>query len=91
MAKTRQQINWKSVLEDGTPIDVRAVRFPKDWTLKYRPRGTIDWVYGWDAPISEWETLLDALQRRYQRRSASPEDLKEVKTVIQRLRHEEGA
>ena len=85
MGTTRKQINWRSQLEDGTPIDVRAVNFPKKWTLKYRPRRTIDWIYDWKAPRSEWETLLDALQRRYQRRQSTQADLDEVRNMIARL------
>jgi len=85
MGTTRKQINWRSSLEDGTPIDVRAVNFPKKWTLKYRPRGQIDWIYDWQAPRAEWETLLDALQRRYQRHQATQADLNEIKRVLERL------
>ncbi len=82
---TRKQINWRSQLKDGTLIDVRAVNFPQKWTLKYRPRGAENWVYDWKAPQGEWETLLDALQRRYQRRQATQHDIDEVRRVISRL------
>jgi hypothetical protein len=85
MGTTRKQINWRSTLEDGTPIDVRAVNFPKKWTLKYRPRGEVDWIYDWKAPRSEWEILLDALQRRYQRHQATQKDMNEVKRVLERI------
>jgi hypothetical protein len=85
MGTTRRQINWRSQLEDGTPIDVRAVNFPRRWTLKYRPRDADDWIYNWNAPRAEWETLLDALQRRYQRQQATRKDLDEVRRVIERL------
>lgn len=85
MGTTRGQINWRSRLDDGTEIDVRAVNFPKQWTLKYRPRGAEDWVYDWKAPREEWEILLDALQRRYQRQQATQADIDEVSRVIARL------
>ena len=85
MGTTRGQINWRSKLEDGTPIDVRAVSFPKKWTLKYRPHDAEDWVYNWKAPRAEWETLLDALQRRYQRHQVTQKDLDEVRRIIERL------
>lgn len=85
MGTTRRQINWRSHLEDGTRIDVRAVNFPKKWTLKYRPHDAEDWIYDWNAPRAEWETLLDALQRRYQRQQATQKDIDEVKRVIERL------
>jgi len=87
MGSTRSQINWISHLEDGSKIEVRANKFPKRWTLKYRLKGDLDWTYDWEAPLSEWETLLDALERRYQRRHASIEDLKEVRAVISRLKN----
>ena len=85
MGTTRKQINWRSTLDDGTRVEVRAVNFPKKWTLKYRPLDAEDWVYGWNAPLREWETLLDALQRRYQRQQATQKDLNEVKRIIERI------
>jgi hypothetical protein len=69
--------------ETGEKRYVRAEKFARKWRFKVRFRRRTDWVAD-ETPTREmWETLLDALERRYRRREGvSEEDLAEVRREL---------
>ncbi len=86
------EIEWTD--EDpvnGTKRSVRASRFARQWTFKTRFRRYDNWKAVLEPSRDMWETLLDALERRYPRREGvTDEDLKQVRAIVARLPKEEG-
>jgi hypothetical protein len=60
--------------ETGERRFVTAEKFARKWSFKIRFRRRTDWQRV-EAPTRDmWEDLLDALERRYQRREGITED-----------------
>ena len=68
---------------------VRARKFAREWSFDVRFKRRTNWE---PAPLvtrEMWETLLDALDRRYRRREGvSEDDLARVRKTISSLRPE---
>ena len=87
------QIEWTE--EDpatGAKRYVRAERFARKWSFRVRARRR---TTNWEPPDlvtrAMWDTLLDALERRYPRREGvTDEDLKQVRAVIRGLPADAG-
>ncbi len=66
---------------------VCASKFARVWQFKVRFKRRTNWERLEDVSMEMWETLLDALERRYWRREGvSDEDLAAVKKIIAGLR-----
>jgi hypothetical protein len=66
---------------------VRAEKFARAWRFRVRFRRRTDWGPAPAVTRDMWETLLDALERRYHRREGvSDEDLAAVRAVLAGLR-----
>ena len=62
---------------------VCAEKFARKWRFKVRFRRRTDWQQNATPTREMWETLLDAMERRYQRREGvSDEDLADVRAVL---------
>lgn len=84
------EIEWTD--EDpvtGAKRYVQAAKFARKWTFRVRYRRRTDWELAPQVTRAMWETLLDALERRYPRREGvTDEDLKQVRAVIATLPQE---
>src|SRR5262249_39393638 len=85
------EIKWTDAdPETGQRRYIKAERFAGTWRFrwKYSRRGPAD---GELTPTLEtWETVLDALKRRYRRREGvSDEDVAQVEKVVAELRRRE--
>jgi hypothetical protein len=82
------EIEWTD--EDpatGAKRFVRAEKFARRWQFKVRFRRRTNWEPAPQVTREMWETLLDALERRYPRREGvSDEDLALVRRVIAELK-----
>lgn len=77
--------------ETGERRFVRAEKFARKWQFKIRFRRRSDWSRAPSVTRDMWETLLDALERRYRRREGvSDEDLESVRKVLAGLKPEPG-
>ena len=77
------QHNWTERTEEGLKREVRAIKFGKNWRLQAKVRGEESWTY-YDPPLlSDLDTLVDILRRKYQRRRASHEDVLSVEKLIE--------
>jgi hypothetical protein len=78
------EIEWTD--EDpvsGAKRFVRAEKFARRWQFHVRFRRRTNWEPAPQITRQMWETLLDALERRYQRREGvSDEDLKLVRRIL---------
>ena len=71
----------------GAKRYVCAEKFARQWRFKVRFRRRTDWQQDARPTREMLETLLDALERRYQRREGvSDEDLADLRAVIRAYR-----
>lgn len=82
------EIDWTDAdPETGEKRFVRAIKFARNWRFAVRFKRRTDWEPAPAITREMWETLLDALERRYRRREgASEEDIASVQTILKRLR-----
>ncbi len=83
LPKMRRDINWKTKRDDGTSYEVRVTWFSKSFKLQFKEKGEESWDYDRSPNREDLETLVDAIQRRYQRREAT---LKELETAQEMLK-----
>ncbi len=71
----------------GAKRFVCAEKFARKWRFKVRFRRRIEWDRSVAVTRTMWETLLDAMERRYRRREGvSDEDLAAVRQVLSGLK-----
>jgi hypothetical protein len=80
MAKA--EISWKREKEDGTPIQVYVQHVGRNWKFFVRERRYDQWEAVEDPPLEDWLELLDAVQRRINRRLLRPEEEGRVRKSI---------
>jgi len=62
---------------------VKAEKFARAWQFKVRFKRRTDWAAPHTVTREMWETLLDALERRYPRREGvTDEDLAVVRKIV---------
>ena len=84
MAKA--EISWKRRTEDGERLEVYAHHVGNRWVFYSRERRLGQWRTVADPPLVDWLELLDAVQRRINRRLLRPEEEARVKkTIIERF------
>jgi hypothetical protein len=78
------EIQWTDADPDtGEKRFVKAERFARAWSFRVRARRRENWAAPPRVTREMWETLLDALQRRYQRREGVTDaDLRAVRAVV---------
>ena len=76
---------WTDRNQDGRKREVRATKFGGAWRFQAKT-GDLDWTY-YDRPLLEdLLTLKEILERKYQRRRASIEDVASIEQLIQEQR-----
>ncbi len=89
MAKA--EISWKRTAEDGTAIQVYVQHVGREWRFFARQKRFDQWQPVPEPPLEDWLELLDAVQRRINRRLLRPEEEARVmKTIRERFPHWEG-
>ena len=78
----RSQHIWTERDEQGSKREVRATRFGGNWRLQAKTAGDLDWTYYQRPLLEDLLALRDILERKYQRRRASSEDVASVKKLI---------
>jgi len=77
---------WTDRNQDGRKREVRATKFGGAWRLQAKTAGDLDWTY-YDRPLLEdLLKLKEILDRKYQRRRASIEDVSSIEKLIQEQR-----
>ena len=80
MAKA--EISWTREKEDGTAIQVYAQHVGRNWNFFARERRYDRWQAIKEPPLEDWLELLDAVQRRINRRLLRPEEEGRVRKSI---------
>jgi len=84
MAKA--EISWKRRTEAGERLEVYAQHVGDRWIFYVRERRVGQWQTVADPPLVDWLELLDAVQRRINRRLLRPEEAARVKkTILERF------
>jgi hypothetical protein len=78
----KQEVSWKLRLEDGGKREVLARRVGNQWRFMERTGRYDPWVEIKTPSREDWETLLDGIRRRYQRRGYTEEDILAVERII---------
>jgi hypothetical protein len=80
MAKA--EISWKRVTEDGVRLQVYVHHVGREWMFFKREKRFDQWQAVADPPLEDWRELLDAVQRRINRRLLRPEEEGRVRNSI---------
>ncbi len=78
----RRDINWKTRRDDGTTYEVRVHWFSGKFKLQFREKGEEAWDYKKVPTREDLETLVDNIERRYQRRGATLIELEEARRML---------
>jgi hypothetical protein len=78
----RRDINWITRRDDGTKYDVRVTWFSGAFKFQFKERGEERWDYARKPSRDDWETFLDAVERRYRRRQATIKELEEARRMV---------
>jgi hypothetical protein len=78
----RSQHIWTERDEQGSKREVRATKFGGTWRLQAKTAYDLDWIYYERPLLDDLLALKDILERKYQRRRASSEDVASVKKLI---------
>jgi hypothetical protein len=80
MAKA--EISWKRTTAEGVRLQVYARHVGRDWRFFAREQRYDQWQPVAEPPLEDWFELLDAVQRRINRRLLRPEEEGRVKNAI---------
>ena len=80
MAKA--EISWKRVTDEGLRLQVYAQHVGREWRFFEREKRYDQWQAIEEPPLEDWLELLDAVQRRINRRLLRPEEEAWVKKQI---------
>ena len=76
------QISWKCRTPEGEKREVYVHTVGAEWKFFERPGRYDQWQPLPHPPLEDWLELLDAVQRRIQRRLMEPKDEKRVRQSI---------
>jgi len=80
MAKA--EISWRRITAEGVRLQVYARHVGRDWRFFARERRYDQWQAVKEPPLEDWLELLDAVQRRINRRLLRPEEEARVKKSL---------
>ena len=78
----KAEISWKRVTEEGQKLQVYVQHVGREWLFFARQRRYDRWQAINEPPLEDWLALLDAVQRRIDRRRLRPEEEARVKKSI---------
>jgi hypothetical protein len=78
----RSQHIWTERDAEGRKREIRATKFGGQWKLQAKTAGDENWTYFDDPPMEYLITLKDIVERKYQRRRASYEDVVSLENLI---------
>jgi hypothetical protein len=78
----RRDINWKTKRDDGSVYFVRVTWFSGRFKLQFCEGKHGKWEYDRVPTREDWETFLNAIERRYQRREATLKELETARRMV---------
>jgi hypothetical protein len=77
---------WTDRNQEGRKREVRATKFGGAWRLQAKTAGELDWTYYERPLLEDLVALKEILERKYQRRRASIEDVASIDKLIEEQR-----
>jgi hypothetical protein len=78
----KAEISWRRVTDDGVKLQVYVQHVGRDWLFFAREKRYDQWQRVEEPPLADWLELLDAVQRRINRRLLRPEEEARIKKTI---------
>jgi len=78
----KAEITWKRRNEDGDKVEVNARFSGGEWFFFHRLARFEQWETLEEPGLEDWLTLLDAVERRIQRRLVRPEEAPRLRKQI---------
>lgn len=78
----RRYIEWKTKREDGSFYEVRVSYFGGKYKFQFRENKADLWDYNRVPCREDLETLVSAIERRYQRQQVGPQEVKQAKRLL---------
>lgn len=78
----KAEIGWTRRDEHGQRFDVYVQRIGGEWRFFKRSKRYEPWQSVAEPPLDDWLELLDAVQRRVQRRRSMPDEITRVQQAI---------
>jgi hypothetical protein len=78
----KAQIGWERRQADGSKLEVYALHTGGQYRFFARGKRYDDWQPVKEPPLEDWLALLDAVQRRVQRRKMMPDDEAKLVSAI---------
>ena len=85
-SKMHNKHAWTERLDDGRKREVRAEKFGKQWRIQAKCSDEENWTYYKKPELIDLIALKEILERKYQRRRASHEDVQSVHKLISEAR-----
>lgn len=85
----RQTLGWTERTPEGVKLEVEAFRERNHWTFTKRANRRQDWETVETPSVSDWQQLLDLLERKYQRRRCAWRDVEQVQEFLAEARKRE--
>jgi len=79
---SKAEISWKRTTDTGEKVQVYAQHVGNQWKFFVRDRRYDQWQAVAEPPLEDWLELLDAVQRRINRRLLRPEEEGRLKKSI---------
>jgi hypothetical protein len=80
MAKA--EISWKRLTADNVKLQVYVHHVGNRWNFYVRERRYDRWQRVEEPPLDDWLALLNAVERRVQRRRIRPEEISRLRKTI---------
>lgn len=81
----RQKLGWTEKDAERGKLDVEAARDRNQWIFTKRGHRTEDWETVQPC-VTDWENLLDVLERKYQRRRCAWRDVEQVQQELEKAK-----
>ncbi len=78
----RRDINWNTRRDDGSRYDVRVTWFSGTFKFQFKEKGDARWDYDRRPNAEDLEVFIDAIERRYSRRTATHKELEEARRIV---------
>lgn len=81
----RHSLGWTEKDPERGKLEVEAARERNHWTFTKRGHRSEDWETV-EPTVTDWENLLDVLERKYQRRRCAWRDVEQVQLELEKAK-----
>jgi hypothetical protein len=82
----RQTLGWTDRDEAGKKWEIEAYRNRNHWEFTRRANRRMEWEVIEEPSVTDWENLLDLIERKYQRRRCAWRDVEQVQKELEQAK-----